>query len=519
MGETFTSPLHDIEIPDVPVHRHILGKARERGDRVAIIDGLTGRKVTYRDLADHVEALARGLRRRGFGAGDVLGLLAPNCPEYVVAFHATSMTGGTVTPINPSYGVDEVAFQLRDSGASIVLAAPSVAEVAVKAARECGVDDLFVIDAEDQQHSWAALFATASSSGDPEPAIDPAEDVVVLPYSSGTTGMPKGVMLTHRNLVANVDQFNAMAGFVEEDEVVIAVLPFFHIYGMQCIMNSTLATGNTLVTLPRFDLDQFLTLIPRHQVTRAFVVPPIVLALAKSPQTQEADLGSLRWVMSGAAPLGADLMEEAQRFVGAPIIQGYGLTEASPVTNVTVEGGPKGSVGPLAPNIEMRIVDSITGDVLDRGAEGEVWFRGPNIMKGYLNRPEESAATVDPEGWLHTGDVGVVGPEGELTITDRLKELIKYKGFQVAPAELEALLQTHPDVLDAAVIGVKDDEAGEVPKAFVVARPGSDLTAKEVIAFSQRSLASYKQVRQVQFIDAVPKSAAGKILRRELREE
>jgi acyl-CoA synthetase (AMP-forming)/AMP-acid ligase II len=385
-----------------------------------------------------------------------------------------------------------------------------------QAAQQAGVTDVFTFDAAEGAEQFTALMGEPFT-GTVE--LDAAEDLAVLPYSSGTTGLPKGVMLTHRNLVANILQTQA-AVKLDDDEVVIAVLPFFHIYGMQVLMNGVLQNGATLVTMPRFDLEQFLSLVQEHRVTRAYIVPPIVLALAKHPMVDDYDLSSLKEVVSGAAPLGAELAQAATDRIGAPVVQGYGLTETSPVTNLSPFGEARsGTVGVLVPNLELRIVDPITGEDHGPGGEGEIWYRGPNVMKGYLGRAEETGAMLDADGWLHTGDIGAVDADGYLSITDRLKELIKYKGFQVPPAELEALLLSHPEIADAAVIGVPDEEAGEIPKAFVVRAPGSEIDAEAVMAFSAEHLATYKQVRLVEFIEAVPKSASGKILRRELREQ
>ena len=308
--------------------------------------------------------------------------------------------------------------------------------------------------------------------------------------------------------------------FRSSDETIMGVLPFFHIYGMQVIMNTTLAAGATVVTMPRFDLEQFLRLHQDHRITRSYVAPPIVVALAKHPMVDDFRLDALEQMFSGAAPLSAELAEEAAARLGCEVVQGYGMTEMSPVSHLTPRGGyVPGSVGVTTPNTETLIVDPATGDALGVGADGEVWVRGPQVMVGYLNNPEATASTLDADGWLHTGDIGHIDEHGHLHVVDRLKELIKYKGFQVAPAELEALLLTHPDVADAAVIGVPDEEAGELPVAFVVAKPDRNPTEAEVRAFVAGQVATYKQLQRVTFVDAVPKSASGKILRRVLRDQ
>jgi len=366
----------------------------------------------------------------------------------------------------------------------------------------------------------ATPFASLLDAGGdpPRPEIDPGEDVVALPYSSGTTGLPKGVMLTHRNLVANICQTGAHHRITVDDRIV-AVLPFFHIYGLVVIMLGTLSNGAALVTMPRFELAEFLRVLQDHRITRAYVVPPIVLALAKHPLVDDYDLSSLAYMNSGAAPLSAELETACGERVGCRIVQGYGMTETSPVTHVCPDdlaGRMPGTVGPPVPNTEWRIVDIESGDDVPDGERGELCIRGPQVMKGYLNRPEDTAATIDPDGWLHTGDIALIDERGALRIVDRMKELIKYKGFQVAPAELEALLLTHPAIADAAVIGVPDEDAGELPKAFVVA--SGPLSAEEVSAFVAERVAPHKKLRAVELVEEIPKSPSGKILRRVLIE-
>ena len=513
MSHVFTSRFDDVEIPDIGIHQVILDACDQYGDRMAIIDGPTGRSMTFSQLGDAIRRFAGGLQARGFGQGDTFAIVSPNIPEYAVVFHGTCLAGGTVTTVNPTYNAEEIAYQFNDAKATHAVTIGMFLDNVKQAAENSGVTDIFTFDPVEGA-TWIAELIGEPFTGEVE--LNPADDVAVLPYSSGTTGLPKGVMLTHRNLVANVMQVQPGVDMAD-DEVVIAVLPFFHIYGMQVLMNTVLRNGATLVTMPRFDLEQFLTLVQEHKVTRSYVVPPIVLALAKHPLVDTFDTSSLKQVVSGAAPLGADLAAAARERIGVEVVQGYGLTETSPVTNLMPLGEDRaGTVGVLVPNLEMRIVNPESGEDQDADGEGEIWYRGPNVMKGYLGRAQETGEMLDDDGWLHTGDIGVVDGDGYLKITDRLKELIKYKGFQVPPAELEALLVTHPKVADVAVIGVPDEEAGELPKAFVV-KGDPDLTEQEVMDFTKEHLSTYKQIRLVEFIDEVPKSLSGKILRRELR--
>ena len=510
------SPLPDVVIPDVTITDHVLREAARVPDRPALIDGPSGRTYTYAQLAGAMKAFAGGLQARGLGPGDTIALMSPNSPEFAIVFHGAAIAGVTVSTINPTYTAEEVAFQLRDSRSTMLITIGLFAETAVTAAKDAGVTDIFIIgDAPDGMESFMQLMAAPIE----QVAVDVDQQIVVLPYSSGTTGFPKGVMLNHRNLVANLVQCED-ALEVEDGEVVLAVLPFFHIYGMQVLMNFFLSKGSTIVTVPRFDLEQSLSLIQEHKITRLFAVPPIVLALAKHPLVENFDLSSLKQVFSGAAPLGAELAQEASDRIACEVVQGYGMTEMSPVSHVTRMGGFKpGTCGVTVANTECRIVDVENGDDQDVGGVGELWVRGPQVMEGYLNNPEATAETIDEDGWLHTGDVGFIDEDGHLTIVDRVKELIKFKGFQVAPAELEALLLTHPAIADAAVIGVPDDEAGERPRAFIVLKPGQEASPADITEFTAEHVATYKVVHDIVFTEEIPKSASGKILRRMLRDQ
>src|SRR6266542_6352248 len=495
------SPYPDVTVPDVSLPALVLADAPARAARPALIDGPSGRTITYGELAGGARLAAAGLAARGFQRGDVFAIYCPNLPEYAVAFYAAQLAGGVNTTINPLYTVDELAFQLNDAGVSYLLTIPAFLDKAIQAAAQSGVREIFVLGEAEGATPFAALLRSGRQP--PDLAIDPRADLAALPYSSGTTGLPKGVMLSHHNLVANLCQCQPVLGAASED-VLIAVLPFFHIYGQ----------GATLVTMPRFDLEQFLTLMQDHRVTRAFVVPPIVLALAKHPLVDRFDLSSLNMIVSAAAPLSVDLEEACGKRLGCLIGQGYGLTETSPA----LSGHPAeadrirhGSAGQLLPNTEAKVVDLVTGEDLGRNQTGELCFRGPQLMRGYLNRPEETAQMLPADGWLHTGDIGYLDDDGYVYIVDRLKELIKYKGLQIAPAELEAVLLSHPAIAEAAVVRVPNEEAGEVPKAFVVAV--GELSAQEVMDYVAERVAPYKKIRSVEFFYEIPKALSGKILR------
>ena len=510
----FHSPYPSIDIPRRPLGDFVLDSSRARADKVALIDGPTGRAVTYGELRDQVRRLAAGLAELGIGKSDVVALLSPNSPEFAIVFHAVARLGAILTTANPSSTCHELAAQLIDSNARILIATAALANKARDAINESG--RLIGLITSDDAPGLQSIASIACDAAPPEVSIDPDTDVVVLPYSSGTTGFPKGVMLTHRNLVANLVQFDS----IEHNDMraLLAVLPFFHIYGMVCVLNHGLLRGATIITMPRFELEPFLQVLQDWPIEVAHIVPPIALALAKHPVVDKYKLGHVKSMICGAAPLSAGVADAVLKRLNIVVRQGYGMTEASPVTHCSEYRAPQrtGSVGRLIPSTECRIIDIDSGCDAAVGQPGEVWIRGPQVMKGYLNNLEATARTVDKQGWLHTGDIGVVDAEGYLTIVDRLKELIKVKGYQVAPAELESLLLKHPKVADAAVIPVADAECGEVPKAIIVALDG--LKADEVIAFINAQVTHYKRIRHVGFVDAIPKSAAGKILRRVLVE-
>ncbi|GAA1868600.1 AMP-binding protein [Myceligenerans crystallogenes] len=525
------SVFDDVDIPGQSIYDFLFaGLTEAELGRTAFVDGTTGARTTYREFVAQVDAAAAGFAARGLGPGDVVALHSPNSPAFGVVFHGLLRLGVVVTTVNALANGAEVARQLTDSGARTLVTVPPLLPAATAGAEAAGLaaGDVVVLDGDREGAAGHASLADVVGQGRgaplPDVSFDPATHLAVLPYSSGTTGRPKGVMLTHRNLVANVVQ-NAALG-LRADDVVPAVLPFFHIYGMTVLLNLALHVRAALVTLPRFDLEQYLRVIAEHRGTYLFVAPPIALALAKHPLVGSFDLGSVRAMMSGAAPFDEKLGHAvAARLPGCRVLQGYGMSEMSPVSHTTpferTDISP-GSIGLLLPNMTAKIVDPATGAEITQPAEGvsapgELLCAGPNVMVGYLGDDEATAGTIEPDGFLHTGDIVTVDAGGAFWVVDRLKELIKYKGYQVPPAELEALLVAHAEIADAAVIGVPDEEAGELPKACVVRAAGSSITADEVMAYVAGKVAPYKKVRLVEFVDAVPKSAAGKILRKELR--
>ena len=463
---TYRSPYPDIHVPNLNLTEQVFKHASTKPEAIAMADGLTGRTITYGSLLEQIRQTAAGLAARGIKKGDVVSLWSPNVPEWPVVFFAVVRLGAIVHTSNPVSTPDELAFQLKDADARMLFTIGALADKAKAAIEESKLPiELFTID---DVPGIPSLASIAIDKDPPAVSIDPANDIVVLPYSSGTTGLPKGVMLTHRNLVAQLNQIDAIESV--QTPALLGVLPFFHIYGMVILVMHGLMRGSTIVTMPRFEFEPFLKVLQDWPIVTAHIVPPIVVGLGKHPLVDSYKFPHLKFLFSGAAPLGPELTDAVEKRLGVKIRQGYGMTEASPATHYTVAGTERsGTAGKLMPSIEMRIIDPETGTDLPTGEPGEIWVRGPNVMKGYLNNPEATALTVDRDGWLHTGDIGLTDSDGYLTVVDRLKELIKVKGFQVAPAELESLLLKHPKIADVAVIPVPDEHSGEVPKAICVA--------------------------------------------------
>jgi acyl-CoA synthetase (AMP-forming)/AMP-acid ligase II len=470
-------------VSKVSLPRLIAEQAARSPRRPALIDGAT--TISYRTLQTQMEGIAAGLAATGFRTGDVLALWAPNVPQWLGVALGAMAADGAVSGVSPLAADRELSAQLIDSGASVLVTVPELEERARAAAPA------------------AVRVTTPAELPQAQDTPRGAGDLALLPYSSGTTGLPKGVLLTHANLVASVRQLGARLRLTERDTAV-AVAPFSHIMGFLVTGVLPLCSGATLVTMPRFDFGRLLGLVAEHRVTFLAVPPPVMGLLAAAPAHH--DLSSIELVISGGAPLSAERQAAVvARLPNAAVGQGYGLTE----TSVGITGPDRdtgtvpGSVGRVLAETELRVVD------------GELWARGPQNTRGYLGRPDATAALIDEDGWLHTGDAGHADEDGNVWIVDRLKELIKVNGHQVAPAELEGLLGTHPLVADAAVVGRPDPARGEIPVALVVAR--AELEPDALMAWVGARVAPYKRVREVRFVDAIPRTPAGKILRRALR--
>ncbi|XP_071079909.1 uncharacterized protein [Haliotis cracherodii] len=518
------SPFPDEDIPNVNFAQYVLEMMQPYAKLTATVDVPTGRSYTYSELQEAAIKVASAITRLGYTKGDVIAIFSANVPEYCILILAAAWCGIVVTPANPSYTAGELARQLEMSKARAVFTIapllPTVKEaLSSSPILQKTVKDLFALGEVEGCRPVSELMKDDGAALPQNVNVNPKDDVLLLPFSSGTTGLPKGVMLTHHNCVANLKQIRKPLTVDQGNDNFIGVLPFYHIYGMIPVQFGALQDGATLYTMPRFDPEMFLTTLQKHKISILHVVPPIVLFLAKHPVVSKFDLSNLKYVICGAAPLGEGLTSEFQNRLKAPVYQGYGLTEASPVINVDTAPGQPGSIGHVVPNTTVKIQCPETGKTLGKGELGEYCAKGPQMMKGYLNDPDSTAAMLDKDGWLHTGDLGYLQEDGRVVIEDRLKELIKYKGFQVPPAELEAFLLTHPGVQDVGVIGVPKEGVGELPRAYVVKKPDSSVSKEEIAKFVEDNMASYKSLRGgVEFIEEIPKSPSGKILRRVLKD-
>ncbi|MCA0437124.1 MAG: AMP-binding protein [Actinobacteria bacterium] len=536
-------PLPDVEIPQQSLYDAIFAQLTESDlGRVAVRVAASGEALTFAQLRAQVDAVAAWLGAHGVGPGDSVALGLPTSPDYVSAFHGVVRCGAAASPMNVQYTAGEVAHQLTVSRARYAIAHPVALPAVAAAAAQLGwsPDRVIVVGggsaagslghpsevgaAHDAavaagHTSYAQLLACPDAP--PDVAIDPASHVACVPLSSGIGGLMKPVALTHRNLVANLAQITPVINQRRSQHVFLTFLPFSHVYALTVTMNCALAGRYELVTMPQFDLIGMLSAIQTYRATMVTIVPLVAKLLAAAPDVEQFDLSSLEFMICGAAPLTDEVGAAVARRLGCTLAQGYGMTELSPVTHVTPLDRPDiphSAIGAPIPNIEMRIVDPLTGADLDipaqgRSATGEMLVRGPNVMSGYLDLPEETARILDPDGWLHTGDLVQVTAEGVTWTVGRCKELIKAKGFQVPPAELEDVLRTHPSVADAGVFGVdlRDGSGDEAPYAVIVLHPGAKATPIEMLKHVSSRVAKYKFLRSVTFVEALPRRADGSL--------
>jgi len=509
------------------VHDVILESCARFPHKTAIIDSSCGRRITYSEYAGLVESLARGLVAASLMPGEVIAIYLPNCWEFCAVYHAATLAGAAPTLLNPSYREREVRYQLENSGATLLITdGPLLAGINL-----AGLPKLRRVYTTRQGAAGAESFANLLHPVTVGwPTIDKPSNrtLAALPYSSGTTGLPKGVMLSHFNLIANVFQFiGPHASEISTDDVALCFLPLYHIYGLNVILNPLLTLGGTLLLVSRFNAAQVLSLMVSERVTMMPTVPPALNALCQAAEAGQfpKDHG-LRWVKSGAAPLAPELARRFTDLTGVLVCQGYGMTEASPVTHVGFlepELYRPGSIGQPVAQTECRVVSAMDIDGNESevapGQPGELVMRGPQFMMGYWQDPQATAAVLR-DGWFWSGDIVTRDADDFYCVVDRRKEMIKYKGFPVAPAEVEALLLEHPAVRDCGVVGCADPAAGEIPVAFVVLREGSVASKKleeDLCGFVAERLTAYKQPREIHFVDALPRTPSGKILRRELR--
>ncbi|KAF2358668.1 AMP-dependent synthetase/ligase [Trinorchestia longiramus] len=557
----FRSPFTDVDIPNVSLIQFLREKTEGYENRVSLVCGETGEELRYGEVWRRIDSVASAFLKLGVGRNATVAMVIPNCPEFTVTFLAAISAGCTVTTVNCLATASEMARQLENSEASVVVYHPLLAGVvqqAVHLLQECSVSLKALVCTEgaapEGHVSLSDLYGESAASLD-HAVVNPSEDLAVLPYSSGTTGLPKGVMLTHSNIVANLTQVlhPDITEVNPDGDLMFGVLPMFHIYGMVTCMLLSFATGCTTVTFHKFDPQLYVSSLIKYQAstlalrvlpyqvpgkypsctcpplsstrqpTVLHTVPPILGFLAQTPEVKPEFLRSVRMLVCGAAPVGEALAHSitAKFDHGLSFQEGYGMTEMSPVSHMTSKTGyVPGSCGVPVPNTLSKIVHPDTGVVLAAGeGEGELLVKGPQVMKGYLKNAEATAETLDAEGWLHTGDIARVDSIGNCYIVDRLKELIKVKGFQVAPAELEDLIRGSGGVADVAVVGVPDDKTGERPRAYVVKTSKDSVTAEELIEYVSSRVSVHKQLTGgVVFIDAIPKNMTGKILRKELRD-
>ncbi len=504
------------------LHDVILASCRKFPQKLALLDASINRRFTYAEYGETIEQLARGLVAAGLKPGEVVAIFLPNSWEFAATYHAVTLAGGIPTLLNPTYREREVRYQLENSGACILITDGAV----LGGIGLAGLPNLRRVYTTRQPASGCASFAHLLSPGSvtlPTPGHASNETIAALPYSSGTTGLPKGVMLSHFNLVANVYQLIAPHGTpLAPSDVMLCFLPLYHIYGLNVALNPILTLGGTLVLIPRFNVPQLLGLLSSEGVTMMPLVPPALNALNQAAEAgQFPSNHRVLWVKSGAAPLAPELARRFTELTGIPINQGYGMTEASPVTHVgyidPALNNPA-SIGQPLVQTECRVLDANDREVAS-GEPGELVMRGPQFMLGYWKEPQATAAVLR-DGWYWSGDIVSRDANDFFYVLDRRKEMIKYKGFPVAPAEVEAVLMEHPAVRDCGVVARPNAEAGEIPCAFVVLREGQhsdDAMKQSLCSFVADRLTHYKQPREIHFVEAVPRTPSGKILRRELR--
>ncbi|KAL2550952.1 4-coumarate--CoA ligase-like 6 [Forsythia ovata] len=525
----YNSKYPSIELPSDPILDVVSFILSQKHNGItAFIDSVSGISVSYSKFFSLVKSMASGLHQLGVKQGDVILILLPNSIYFPVIFLAALSLGAIVTPMNPLSSLLELKKQVLDSNPRFAFSVPDKVDglrIALAGCSVIGVPDYVNFDRMPSESGYFHKLIFSDPLMAPRPKIKQHDTAAIL-YSSGTTGSVKGVVLTHRNFIAMMEHFvrfePSQYDYPSTTNIYLATVPMFHVYGLSLFVMGLLSLGTTVVVMKRFDADEMVRAIDRYGVTHFPTVPPLLMSLIRKVKSSPGNsFRSLKQVSCGAASLNTKCIEDfIQTLPHVDFIQGYGLTESTAVGTRgynTVKVHKYSSVGLLAPNAEAKVVDWVTGSCLPPGSIGELWLHTPGVMKEYLNNVEATTATIDEDGWLHTGDIVYFDQEGYLYVLDRLKEVIKYKGFQIAPADLESVLTSHPEVLDAAVTAARDEEAGEIPVAFVVRKDGSSLSEAALMDYVAKQVTPYKKVRKVYFRALIPRSAAGKILRRELR--
>ena len=507
-------PQH-LDYPEVPLFEFLSQAAQRWPENIAF--SCRERRLTYKELNELTGKLAAGIHNLGIKTGDRVMLFLPNSLEFIIGYYGTLKAGGTVTTANPLYRQAELKHQLNDTEAKAIMTNGDLYPLVKEVQAETQLKAVILTDAEENGLSLGQILEKYSPTP-PKFAVKPKDDVAVIVYTGGTTGLPKGVLLTHYNLVANAMQ-NAIWFGWNPGDTIIGLLPFYHSWGACTCVNSAIYSGARVIILPRFDAEELLKTVERERATVIYGAASMFAALVSSPVIGKYDLSSLRYVKAGAMPIPPEIKERWEQLTGVKMDLGYGLSEASPEThNSPLQRVKPGTIGIPVMDTDARIVDEETGEVeLPPGQMGELVVRGPQVMKGYLNRPEDDREALR-HGWLYTGDLALMDEEGYFRIVDRKKETIKYKGYTIAPAEVEAILCEHPAVKECAVVGKPDPLAGEVPKAYVVLNEGFTVDKEELIKFCAERIAPYKRIREVEFIKEIPKTPVGKVLRRVLRD-
>ncbi|XP_011494753.1 PREDICTED: 4-coumarate--CoA ligase 1-like [Ceratosolen solmsi marchali] len=533
-----TSPHGPVTYPEMPINHYIWADIQNYSNMVALECGITGKKYTYSQVRDYSNYVARSLLNMGFKRGDVIAIVLPNLPDSPIALLGCMEAGIIATTVNPIYTADEIAKQLISSETKAVITSQTIL-TNVRAAVNATNPNLKIIVINDYAKSvtdGVIPFENLITKGKSLPGVSTGQwspdDVAILPYSSGTTGLPKGVMLTHRNLVANVQMLKnsisnerCLPADGTFQEILPAVLPMYHIYGMSVVLFSKLSIGCKLITLPKFTPETYIRVLEEHKISFLTVVPPMIMFLSNFEMARKKHIENIKFILSGAAPLSHN---DVDKFYNkfqlnsdkVQFCQGYGLTESSPLAFCEITFKKFSSIGKPVSGCDARLVDPLTKkDIVGSGQTGELLIRGPHIMKGYWKN-EKATNEIMHGDWLLTGDIAYYDEDVDFYITDRIKELIKVKGFQVAPAELEALLRTHPNVHEAGVIGIPSERYGEVPKAFVVLKKSGTTKAEELHDFMKAKVSDFKAIRGgIEFIDNLPKNPSGKIMRSKLKQD